>query len=522
MIILLAVGAYSTEIRIPNPTDTEEPDYSIVVYIVEKLYLYPLIYHCDNRTVNSDLLIRVNNENHTYYIRNYDLPNMNSYSKRSDNRYIHIIDLSYPYGSETDYFGFKNIYSKDIVIFLIRQKSVPEVFSSKWAGIGLIVISLIDSKLFTCSHQNSQFICNWEPIKSGELNRKWISKDLIDLTGLTFRVGYSVNAPYVYKTEKSGLAGSEVKLLKLLSKLLHFRYKLISFTNYKGNKYSAMLKHLENGSIWWSIGGINQNLYRTRIYDVMRYTTIGGMTAMFYKHKETHQLSIFSFQGFQIMSFLVLLGITLLFLIEHISSSFFKNARKDKIRILMVIAAPLMDQIHPAGNMFRQKPVKFVLLLWWFSCYIFSLTYKNYLLASIIYSPETTSSVSDLLEDGYRFESSEDDYYYIQQSCGDTVECIGVKKRISANDMCNSSSMLKWEKLALVGEKHALGFKALRKCQKLSLTDKTEVTFANDEILGLELQSWIMQKHSILTGIFSRIVSRIEAAGFFTKCYLRP
>ncbi|KAG5891741.1 hypothetical protein JTB14_000344 [Gonioctena quinquepunctata] len=122
-------------------------------------------------------------------------------------------------------------------------------------------------------------------------------------------------------------------------------------------------------------------------------------------------------------------------------------------------------------------------------------------------------TIMDLIVDGYRFESSEDNYYYILQSCGDTLECSGVLERFTHNDLCEASATLLSEKLALVAETSGLFYQTTRNCATLSSTEKSEITFLTDNILGVEWHSWILQKNSVLADIISSKISIMDSAG---------
>ncbi|KAG5865281.1 hypothetical protein JTB14_036764 [Gonioctena quinquepunctata] len=283
-----------------------------------------------------------------------------------------------------------------------------------------------------------------------------------------------------------------------------------------------MLSILENGLLTWIIGGINMNSERYKLFDFTTVISTAGCHALY---SETNTIATDSAwisyvkKEHMIIIILIISSVIYVFVIIYCSRKFIfrKSQYKSIVYIIWVIMMPLLEQSYNIkSRFFSHKFNKIIFGIWWFSSYIIINIYKTYRFSSLIIPKSRTIYIDDLVNSGFEFQCSSEEYKFIKE---EFVNYPNICEN-STDDICETFARRKGDNLALVGEKLNLIHLMFGNCTYLSTIEKRNLVFTPDNIFGLQMLAWPMQKNSKFAMILSRYIDRLQQTGIMQEWYV--
>nr|CAH7722212.1 unnamed protein product [Callosobruchus chinensis] len=160
--------------------------------------------------------------------------------------------------------------------------------------------------------------------------------------------------------------------------------------------------------------------------------------------------------------------------------------------------------------------MKLILAKWWIVTNILVNVFFKVLLSSYLIMPyyENWSGVEDLLDNGFTFASSQDDYNYLQRSCTrPTRFCIEFPKRTTpVSEICETFRGFIDNKVALVIERTSFMYLVKTNQCKVSLNFLMYVTYFPLDV-GAGYQSPMYRKNAPYIEQFSSVIQRMVESG---------
>ncbi|KAF2886106.1 hypothetical protein ILUMI_20067, partial [Ignelater luminosus] len=328
-----------------------------------------------------------------------------------------------------------------------------------------------------------------------------------------------------FESECKDVSGPEGELLKLLSKILNFRYSLENFEDQHGGEWKAMIEAVHFREIDWAIGGISSSTERGELADLTKYIHIETYTALFYccSAKDTWKswkqvLSPFELSMWLCVgSMLVLMTV----LIRKISTLFKDNETMSTFMYFELIMRGLIDQPIPRLTSIKCLVKRVLLISWWYFAIIITTAYRSKLTSTFIHPyNKQPDSIQELYLDGYSFQVDYKDWSVLKENLESSVDHVyrDVVKKINNDlDTCDAVKQAVEKKVALIDEESNIQYQIITNCQ-LDPEDLVHLRVTEQDVFP-SYHVWPMQLAAPYRNSFTMAIENLHATGILGRWY---
>ncbi|VEN46789.1 unnamed protein product, partial [Callosobruchus maculatus] len=388
--------------------------------------------------------------------------------------------------------------------------------------VSMVLLIRQQGSVYHCSCFNSKRQIESYRLSGDKLlHLERMKHDFNDLDGYSFDVGFTGVEPYFYQRgDSKDVAGTEFNLVKVLSKKLNFSYNLKKFSH--AGSWSSkvqIISAIRNGNIDFGVGGA------TITYDRYRYVSTPSIThydfylAIFAKKHYfirdrislVHQILLKNY-----FFLFVLLSNTALVILYKVATKIHKGKQDIRSFIWLIVASSLEQGVSSIQYAPFPLVMKLILAKWWLVTNILVNVFFKVLLSSYLIMPlyENWNGVEDLLDHGFTFATSQDDYNYMQRSCTrPTRFCTEFAKRATpVSDICETFRGFRDNKVAMVIERTSFMYLVKTNRCGLSLNFLMLVTYFPLDV-GAGYQSPMYRKNAPYIEKFSSVIQRMVESG---------
>ncbi|KAF5269563.1 hypothetical protein FQR65_LT05901 [Abscondita terminalis] len=413
-IVLVIFSVCGGELSVPFQEAEED-----LLQVFAQFVHYDVILHFDNFTKNvlDRFIFRIDA---VFFIINYDGEVIQP--RPSGYKFLNIIYLRNVSEFERFSYNYTSIQKNDVMFFLSGDVSLqwPIIWkiSNLNQSLGLLVYNLqsrrLHYKCFYCG-LNSTFLQEVVTRRFPKIPDYLMSYS--NFHEHVFHIGYMPFAPFFWcNAPPRDCVGPEANLLQVLSKKLNFQYTLQSFENATGTKgtWRTMVETVHNRSLDFGLGGVSQSPERSDLTDLTRAIHSEVYAILFQCHvSETWNswqqvLKPFSFSLWVCILFTFA---SILILLTYLPDSVkLDTAKHIEIMVRGIFEQPL--RFLPINYMTK----RLVFIIWLYTCIILITAYKSKVVSMMISSDNHEfSSIEDLLNNGYTFQVSSQDWSLLRE-----------------------------------------------------------------------------------------------------------